>query len=105
MGQNTEKAVESVTVILLNHERPSIWDEVSHWIDQQGEIANSDLREIAKIDTLEASRMLKAWVDQGVLAQVPDRAKRNMAYVKPQQPVEQGSLLSEALDNETGKYK
>lgn len=104
-SQNTDKAVESVTVILLNHERPSIWDEVSHWIDQQGEIANSDLREIAKIDTLEASRMLKAWVDQGVLAQVPDRAKRNMAYVKPQQPVEQGSLLSEALDNKTGNDK
>jgi ATP-dependent DNA helicase RecG len=98
-SQNTDKAVESVTVILLNHERPSIWDEVSHWIDMHGEIANSDLRDIAKIDTLEASRMLKAWVEQGVLMQVPDRAKRNMAYVKPQQPMEEGDLLSSRPDN------
>jgi ATP-dependent DNA helicase RecG len=98
-SQNTDKAVESVTVTLLNHERPTTWDEVSHWIDEHGEIANSDLREIVKVDTLEASRMLKAWVEQGVLVQVPDRAKRNMAYVKPQQPAEQGSLLSRELDN------
>jgi len=97
--QNTENAVESVTVILLNHERPSIWDEVSHWLDTHGEITNSDLREIGKIDTLAASRMLKAWVEQGVLAQMPDRAKRNMAYVKPQQPMQQQDLLSSSSDN------
>lgn len=101
-SQNIDTEVESVTVTLLNHERPTAWDEVSHWIDTHGEIANSDLREIAKVDTLNASRMLKAWVEQGVLLQVPDRAKRNMAYLKPQQPMEQGSLLSDVLDNKTG---
>jgi ATP-dependent DNA helicase RecG len=100
-SQNTDSEVESVTVTLLNHERPTAWDEVSHWIDTNGEIANSDLRDIAKIDTLEASRMLKAWVEQGVLVQMPNRAKRNMAYVKPQQSPEQGSLLSEVLDNKS----
>ncbi len=31
--QNTDAAIESVTVTLLNHERPSDWDEVSAWID------------------------------------------------------------------------
>ena len=98
-SQNTEKAVESVTVTLLNHERPSVWDEVSDWIDRNGEMANSDLREIAKVETLEASRMLRSWVEQGVLVPMANRAKRNMAYMKPQQPPEQGSLLSEGLDN------
>jgi len=43
--------------------------------------------------------MLRAWVEQGVLVPLPNRAKRNMAYAKPTQPVEQQSLLSSALDN------
>ncbi|MDO8437177.1 MAG: ATP-binding protein [Nitrosomonadaceae bacterium] len=97
--QNTEAAVESVTVTLLNLERPTVWDEVSHWIDTHGAIANADLCQIAGVHTLSASRMLKVWVDQGVLVPLPDRAKRNMAYAKPTQPSDQQSLLSEAQDN------
>lgn len=97
--QNIETAVENVTVTLLNLERPTVWDEVSHWIDIHDAIANADLCHIAGIHTLAASRMLKAWVDQGVLAPLPDRAKRNMAYTKPTQPPEQQSLLSETNDN------
>lgn len=97
--QNTETAVESVTVTLLNLERPTVWDEVSHWIDTHGEIANKDLCKIANVDTLKASRMLTAWVTQGLLEPLPDRAKRNTAYSKPAQPVVQASLLSEAQDN------
>jgi len=100
--QNVDTAVESVTVTLLNHERPTAWDEVSHWIDTHGEITNTHLRDIAKVETLKASQMLKAWVAQGVLVQVADRAKKNMAYVKPQHPSEQGSLLSEGPDNKNG---
>lgn len=97
-SQNTTAAVESVTVTLRNLERPTIWDEVSHWIDTKGEIANADLCKIAKIETLASSRMLKSWVEQGVLIQLPDRGKRNMAYTKPTLPEEQ-TLLSEAEDN------
>lgn len=100
--QNTEAAVESVTVTLLNLERPTVWDEVSHWIDAHGAIANADLCQIASVHTLAASRMLKAWVDQGVLVPLPDRAKRNMAYTKPEQPASQQSLLSEPQDNKLG---
>ncbi len=97
--QNTEAAVESVTVTLLNHERPTVWDEVSHWIDVHCAIANSDLCKIANVDTLAASRMLRAWVEQGVLEPLPNRAKRNMAYAKPAHPAEQLDLLSNGLDN------
>jgi ATP-dependent DNA helicase RecG len=89
---------ESVIVTLLNLERPTVWDEVSDWIDRNGELANADLCRIAGVDTLKASKMLKAWVEQGVLEQVPDRAKRNTAYIKPAQPV-QGDLLSTSQDN------
>ncbi len=99
--QNTGAEVESVTVTLLNHERPTVWDEVSHWIDKHGAIANSELCQIAGIDTLAASRMLKAWVEQGVLAPLPNRGKRNMAYAKPEQPTESPDLLSNGLDNKS----
>lgn len=99
-SQDTSAAVESVTVTLRNLERPTIWDEVSHWIDSHGEIANADLCKIAKIETLASSRMLKNWVEQGVLIQLPDRGKRNMAYAKPSQAQEQDqTLLSEGDDN------
>ena len=77
----------------------AVWDEVSDWIDRNGALANADLCRIAGVDTLKASKMLKAWVDQGVLEQLPDRAKRYTVYVKPAQPPAQSVLLSEAQDN------
>ena len=101
--QATDAAVESVTVTLLNLERPTAWDEVSHWIDERGAIANAELRQIAKLDTLKASKMLTAWVEQGLLVLLPGLGKRNAAYTKPAGPVEQASLLSEALENKAGK--
>lgn len=97
--QNMETATESVTVMLLNLERPTVWDEVSDWIDRNGALANADLCRIAGVDTLKASKMLKAWVEQGVLVQPPALAKRYTSYVKPAQPPAQGVLLSEAQDN------
>ena len=97
--QITETATESVTVTLLNMERPTVWDEVSDWIDRHGSLANADLCRIAGVDTLKASKMLKAWVEQGVLVQRPALAKRYTVYVKPAQPPAQGVLLSDAQDN------
>ena len=69
--QNLDKAVESVTVTLLNHERPRVWDEVNGWLDHQGSIANADLCRIANVDTLKASRMLRDWVEGGALLPMP----------------------------------
>lgn len=97
--QNTETATESITVTLLNMERPTIWDEVSDWIDRNGAVANADLCHIAGVDTLKASKMFKAWVDQGVLEQLTVTAKRYTSYVKPAQPPAQGALLSDEKDN------
>lgn len=97
--QNTEAAVESVTVTLFNLQRPSAWDEMSDWIDRNRSIANADVVRIAKVDTLKASKMLGAWREQGLLEALPDRGKRNMAYVKPAQAGEQSSLLSGLDDN------
>ena len=84
---------------LLNLERPTVWDEVSHWIEKHGEITNAELCKIAGMDTLNASKKLKLWVAQSLLKPLPGRGKRNMAYAKPEHESEQASLLSEALDN------
>lgn len=101
-AQNTDGTVESVTVTLLNHERPSAWDEVSGWLDTQGSIANAELCRIAKVDTLKASKMLATWREQGLLVALPGRAKRNMAYVKPSRQDEPPGLLSAVQENNGG---
>lgn len=78
-----EQAQEAVMVTLLNDERPPVWEQVSNWMDRQGPISNSELCTIAGLDTLRASKLLKRWVDQGLLVPDPTKAKRNMVYLKP----------------------
>jgi ATP-dependent DNA helicase RecG len=99
--ENADAAVESLTVLLLNHERPTAWDEVSDWLDRHGMVANADVVRITGTDTLRASKLLTAWREQGLLVALPGRAKRNMAYAKPQAlaataPV---TLFTEVSDN------
>jgi ATP-dependent DNA helicase RecG len=77
-----EQAQEAIRVILLNEERPPIWEQVSNWMDRHGPIANRDLRQIAGLDTLKASKLFKQWVDQGLLVADPLRGKRDMVYRK-----------------------
>jgi ATP-dependent DNA helicase RecG len=97
--ESVDQAIETVTVTLLNAERPSAWDEVSDWLDRHGEIANADLCRIARVDTLRASKMFKEWRDQGLLVPLPDRGKRNMAYTKPARGAESQGLLSMLEEN------
>lgn len=98
-----EQAQEAISVTLRNEELPPVWEQVSDWIDRNGPIANSDLCEIAELDTLKASKLLKRWVEQGLLEGDASRGKRYIVYSKPTaegrtQPV----LLSTGLDNEGG---
>ena len=97
--QSTGAVVESVTVTLFNLKRPTAWDEVNDWIDRHGSIANADVVQIAGVDTLKASKFLTAWREQGLLVPVPGRAKRNMAYTKPNGSSSELSLLSALEDN------
>ena len=83
-SQNTETAVETVALTLLNLTRPSVWDEVSDWIDRQVPIANSKLREISGLDTLAASKQLRNWVAQGVLVALPAASRQQARYIKPE---------------------
>lgn len=69
-----------------------------HWIDRNGPIANAEVCRIAARDTLRASKMLRAWVDRGLLAPLPGRARSNADYRKPSLVDEQPSLLTNAGD-------
>lgn len=100
-SESRAAAQPSVTVSLLNEERPPIWEQVSDWIDRNGPLANSDLCQIAGVDTLKASKMLKRWVEQGVLLRDDSAGKRHTVYLKPvaDGAVETTSSLSLPLDN------
>lgn len=76
---------ESVTVILLNLNRPGVWEQVSDYIDQHGWIANSHVREILRTDdTLKASKLLKEWVEKGLLVvDNPQAGTKARKYTKP----------------------
>lgn len=91
--QNTEAAVETLSLTLFNEDRPAVWVEVSDWVERNGPIANADVCRIAGVDTLKASKMLRAWVERGLLEPLPGRARSNAAYRRPSQADEQLGLL------------
>lgn len=91
--QNTEAAVETLSLTLFNEDRPAVWVEVNDWVERNGPIANADVCRIAGVDTLKASKMLRAWVDRGLLEPLPGRARSNAAYRRPSQADEQLGLL------------
>ena len=91
--QNTEAAVETLSLTLFNEDRPAVWTEVNDWMERNGPIANADVCRIAGVDTLKASKMLRAWVDRGLLELLPGRVRSNAAYRKPAQADEQLGLL------------
>ncbi len=80
-AEHRDAAQGSVLVTLRNEARPPIWEQVSDWIDRNGLLSNGDLCKIAGIDTLKASKMLKRWVEQGVLTKDDSAGKRNTRYL------------------------
>ena len=78
---------------LLNEERPPLWVLVIDWVERNGPIANADVCRITNVDTLKASKMLRAWVDRGLLEPLPGRVRSNAAYRRPSQVDEQMGLL------------
>jgi ATP-dependent DNA helicase RecG len=103
--EQLEAAVPTLLVTLLNEERPPLWVQVSDWIDRNGPIANSKLREISGLDTLAASKQLRQWVAQGVLVALPAASRQQASYTKPELIglMDWTHSLSLGLDNERGK--
>lgn len=81
-------ARQAVLVQLLNESRPSLWEQVSDYIDQHGSIGNAEVRElVGSQDVLAASKQLRKWVTRGQLVVLnPDGAKRFRRYTKPESP-------------------
>ena len=92
--QSTDTAVETLLLTLFNEDRPAVWTEVSDWVDRNGPIANADVCRIAGVDTLKASKMLRGWVERGLLEPLAGRVRSNAAYQKPAQEQEQLGLLN-----------
>lgn len=59
-----------------------VWEQVIDWMDRNGLLSNSELCQIASIDTLKASKILKRWVEQGVLVRDASGGKRHTVYRK-----------------------
>ncbi len=100
--EQVDAAVPSLLVTLLNEERPPLWVQVSDWMDRNGPITNSRLREMSGLDTLAASKQLRQWVAQGVLVALPAASRQQASYTKPEL-AELSDLtrsLSLGLDNE-----
>jgi ATP-dependent DNA helicase RecG len=87
-----ESVIPTVTVRLLNEQRPAIWEQVSSFVDRNGSIANRDLRKIADLETLQATRMLKGWVEKGIL--VSQEVAKKYELSKETNDLAQNDLLS-----------
>ena len=76
---------DTIQVVMLNESKPSVWDQVSQYLDKHGSIGNTEVRRIMSTDTLAASRAIKAWVERGLLIpQNPESAKKYRRYQRPE---------------------
>lgn len=95
---------ESVRVILFNEARPSIWEQVEDHLKREGSIGNTQVRRLlGSDDPVRASRLLKAWVNQGLLEVLnPDGPKRERRYGRVSFPEATLFAFSKLQDNDPG---
>lgn len=92
----------TVLLLLLNLHKIEYWDTVSKYLDENYRIINRKAREITGVtDVLKMSRLLRGWVEKGLLEKV-GKAKKDSYYRKPGQEVPRG-LFSRGVDNKTDK--
>lgn len=81
---STKIKPNSVLLTLFNLQKVEFWDTVSKYIDDNYKITNNEARKITGVeDTLRMSRLLKTWVDKGLIEKVGDADKKNVFYKKP----------------------
>lgn len=74
----------SVLLILFNLRKIEYWDTVNNYLAEHYRITNTTARRITGInDTLKVSRLLKSWVDKGLLQKIGGKAKKGVYYIKP----------------------
>jgi len=88
----------SVLLILFNLQKIEYWDTVSKYLEEHYRITNNEARRITAVnDILKMSRLLKSWVDKGLLERI-GKAKKEIYYRKPGQEIPKG-LFSKGGDN------
>ncbi len=74
-------AKEGVEVRLHNEARMSEWEQAEAFLHEHQTISNKQLRQVLNVDQVKASRLLRTWVDQGLLLiDNPDQGTRNRRY-------------------------
>jgi ATP-dependent DNA helicase RecG len=92
----------AVLLLLLNIHRIEYWDIVSNFLNDNYRITNKEARDITGVsDILTVSRLLKGWVEKGLLEKIGD-AKKLTYYRKPGQDIPK-DLLSRGADNKNQK--
>jgi ATP-dependent DNA helicase RecG len=93
---------EAVVVKLLNEAKVSAWDQVETWLKTHDSIGNADLRLILNTDkTVKASKMLRQWVDAGLLVRI-GTSPQNRRYRRKGIPDFLNDLAA-TLSRHTGK--
>lgn len=88
----------TVLLLLLNMHKIEYWDTVSKYLDENYRIINKKAREITGVgDVLKMSRLLRGWVEKGLLEKI-GKAKKDSYYRKPGQEIPKG-LFSREVDN------
>ena len=76
----------SVLLFLFNFQKTEYWDTVNKYLNEYYRITNNEARRITGIrDTLKMSRLLKNWLDKGLLEK--KGTKKGACYMKPGQEV------------------
>lgn len=77
---------DEVQVVLLNENRPTIWDQVYVYLEDHETIGNTEVRQImGRDDILAASKQIKEWVAHGLLEIAnPHEGKRIRRYKLPE---------------------
>lgn len=92
----------TVLLLLFNLHKIEYWDTVSKYLDENYRVINKKAREITGVhDVLKMSRLLRGWVEKGLLEKV-GKAKKDSYYRKPGQEVPKG-LFSRGVDNKIGE--
>jgi len=76
---------DAVRVVLFNTIRATEWDKVSFYLTHKEKyITNEKVRKIIKNpDTSKVSRILRKWVEQGLLIKIDTGAKKTIKYRLP----------------------
>lgn len=80
---------EAVVVLCFNEARPDTWTQVEHYLAGHPDIGNAEVRQLLLTDDpVRASRLLRRWVDLGLLVVAdPEAAKQNRRYRRPGVPL------------------